>query len=392
MPDTNTSLISKIKIGETIYNIKDAVARMDIAAIKRITDALGTAANENITTTGITQNGTDVPLAKDVYSFVKSEVASIAGAMHFRGTYATLDAAKAAITDPAVGDVILVGTAEYIYGGTPADWQIFGDEGVYETKANAESTYVKKTLTIAGIDLTDAITDTELKAKLGIDNLGDLAYADQAEATLTDYATGITGASYTPAGSITVTAGTATSTAITSTGDYTPAGAVALAKDNANGVAITGTVAAPDITVTPTTGTVVTAVTPGTLPSFTPTAGTFATEGMKVSVDTTDTEMLVFGAADIGSAIASAVFNAGTQTSATTGTAMTGATATASAPAFTGDKFSATFTGTKATVSVDGNYDKMGAPTATFTGTAATITPTLTKGSKTVTVDPVAKT
>ena len=76
---------------------------------------------------------------------------------------------------------------------------------------------------------------------------------------------------------------------------------------------------------------------------------------------------------------------------------MTGATASASAPAFTGGKIaatfagtqtaiSATFTGSEGDVNVSGNYDKAGVQTSTFSGTEATITPTLKTGNKEVTV------
>jgi hypothetical protein len=92
-------------------------------------------------------------------------------------------------------------------------------------------------------------------------------------------------------------------------------------------------------------------------------------------------------------------FSAGTLP--TLGSAITVATgiktASASAPEFTGDRFEATFagtsdtisasfTGTQGSVSVSGNYDKVSKVEGAFTGTAATVTPTLTKGNKTITV------
>ena len=119
--------------------------------------------------------------------------------------------------------------------------------------------------------------------------------------------------------------------------------------------------------------------------------------------------MLVFTAAAKADALTGTGFNAGSYTAAsfdagslpTLGTAQTVVTgiasASATAPTFTGDKFGATFSGTEASiaatfagtegaVSVSGNYDKAGVESAGFTGTEATITPTLTKGSKTITV------
>jgi hypothetical protein len=71
--------------------------------------------------------------------------------------------------------------------------------------------------------------------------------------------------------------------------------------------------------------------------------------------------------------------------------------ATSSAISFSGDKFGATFSGssteisadfegTAGSVSVSGNYDKASVKSTGFTGTEDTITPTLTTGNKTVTV------
>lgn len=70
---------------------------------------------------------------------------------------------------------------------------------------------------------------------------------------------------------------------------------------------------------------------------------------------------------------------------------------TAAAPAFTGDKIGATFSGsnvaitasfagTEGDVKVDGSYDKATSAASSFEGTAATITPKLVVGNKTVTV------
>lgn len=198
----------------------------------------------------------------------------------------------------------------------------------------------------------------------------------------------------------------------------TATGTVAIAADNENGFQVTGTVAAPTVTVTPQTVKIRGITGVGTLPSYTAAQYTapsvtesksaFATAGMVAAVDGTDTEMLVISAAGTAEALTSTGFNAGSFTDGqfSTGTlptmaeptaVMTGATASASAPTFTGGKIAATFTGTQAAisatfagtegdVSVSGNYDKAGVQTSTFSGTEATITPTLKTGNKEVTV------
>lgn len=391
MAETNP-VISKLKIGAQVYNLKDIAAQSDIAAIKAITDALGDAANKDVAT-AITENGTELPTAGAVYTAITNATKDIAGAMHYRGKVtATSD-----ITDPKAGDVVLVGTKEYIYGGDPAAWAELGDEGIYLTTTLAAQTYVPKTTTIAGIDLQDAITKDELLTALGLagegGSLGDLAFADETEVTVTDYATGITGAAYTPAGTISVTAGAGTETDITSTGNFTPVGSVALTKDNDAGTfQVSGTVSKPTITVSGTEGNVVTGITGGTPASFSSTDGTYATAGLKAEIDATDTEMLVFSAAPTATAVATASYTAAVEPTIATGKALTAATAALDdAPAFTGDKFTPAFTGTQGAVSVDGKYEKAGVPTATFTGTAATITPTLDVGNKTIVAGPKAQ-
>jgi hypothetical protein len=273
--------------------------------------------------------------------------------------------------------------------------------------------------------MQDNITADELKTAL---ELKALAYKDSASATLTDYATGINGAAYTPAGSVAVTLNH-TSTTMSADGTFTPAGTVSgnvtaagtvsIARDDENGTAVSGTVSAPAITVTPTTTQVQHIDSVGTLPSYTAAqyvapsvteaSAQFASVGLVAAMDGEDTEMLVFSAAGKAAALTATGFNAGSYTAAefnagalpTLGAAQTVVTgiekAEASAPTFSGDKFGATFAGsqvaisadfagTEGNVSVSGNYDKAGVESAAFTGTEATITPELVVGNKTITV------
>lgn len=414
------AVLSKIKVNDVVYDLKDASARTDLATMLggQAAKALGTAAWVDTVTT-ITEDGAKIPVESAVYAAIQSAVAGLAGAMHFRGVVES----TAKVTNPKAGDIVIIGVKEYVYDGT--NWAELGDESIYLTIATAAETYVTKTTTIAGIDLKDNITAAELKTALG---LKALAYKDSASATLTDYATGITGATYTPAGSVAVTL-SQTSTAMQSSGAFKPsgnvsgtttaAGTVAIARDDANGVAVSGTVSAPTITVTPSTTEVQHIESVGTLPSYTAAKYTapsvneaksqFATEGVVAAMDGSDAELLVISAAGKSNALTGTGFNAGSYTAAsfnagslpTLGTAQTVVTgiasASATAPTFTGDKFGATFTGTEAainatfagtegTVKVTGNYDKADVESAGFTGNEATITPTLVKGSKTVTV------
>ena len=414
------AVLSKIKVGETIYDLKDASARADLSTMLggQAAKALGTAAWVDTVTT-ITEDGAKIPVESAVHAAIQTAVAGLTGAMHFRGVVEN----TSEVSDPKSGDIVIIGVKEYVYDGKA--WKELGDESIYLTIATAAETYVTKTTTIAGIDLKDNVTADELKSALG---LKALAYKDSASGTVTDYVTGLTGAAYTPAGSVDVELNH-TSTAMQSSGSFKPAGnvsgtttaagTVAIARDDVNGVQVSGTVSAPTITVTPNTTEVQHIDSVGTLPSYTAakytapsvneSKGSFATEGVVAEMDGTDTEMLVISAAGKSNALTGTGFNAGSYTAAsfnagslpTLGTAQTVVTgiasASATAPTFTGDKFGATFSGqeaaisaifagTEGTVNVTGNYDKAGVKSAGFTGNEATITPTLTKGSKTITV------
>ena len=411
---SNTPVLSKVKIGSEIYWLKDADVRALLdtykGAVKYDVDTAFSADSENLAT------------SKAIAAYLEGAIAGLTGAMHFAGVKTEEEFADGALAG-ASGDVIIVGTTEYVYDGEK--WVEIGDEGVYATKEGVKKDYVQKTFTIANIDMQDNITADELKAAL---ELKALAYKDSASATLTDYATGINGAEYTPAGNVSVTLNH-TSTAMTSAGTFTPAGtvsgnvtaagAVTIARDDANGTAVSGTVSAPTITVTPVTAQVQHINSVGTLPSYTAaqyvapsvaeTSSQFASEGLVAAMDAEDAEMLVFSAASKASALTATGFNAGSYTAAefnagalpTLGAAQTVVTgiekAEASAPTFTGDKFGATFAGsqvaitadfagTEGIISVSGNYDKAGVEAAGFTGTAATITPELVTGNKTITV------
>lgn len=403
----NLPVLSKVKIGNDYYFFKDADAR-------KILDTFGAAVTYNVDA-AVAEDGAGLITSGAVHAYVTDYVTNITGgAMTFLGIKDELPLTG----NP--GEVVIVGTAEYVYAD--GKWNLYGDEGVYATIAGVEEAYVKKTLTIAGIDLKDAITADELKTALG---LKALAYKDSASGTIEGIVTGVNDATYTPAGSVEVKLNSA-STAMESTGSFTPAGTVSgtttaagtvtIARDDANGVAVSGTVSAPTITVTPATAEVQHIDSLGQLPSYTAAKYTapsvteakaqFASEGM---VATVEGEELILSAAGKADALTATGFNAGSYEAAqfnagalpTLGVAQTVVTgiteAKASAPVFSGDKFGATFAGQEAAiaatfagqegaVAVSGNYDKVGLESATFAGTEATISHTVATGNKAVTV------
>lgn len=353
----NIPVISKLTIGDKTYYLKDA-------EVRELLKTLGTAAQKNVAAgVGADEQGLVTG------AMVQAAIAGISGSMHFRGVFTS----TAEVTDPAAGDVIIVGVKEYVYGGDPADWHELGDETLYALK----------TVTIGTQNLSANINLDTLAADMG---LGALAKKDSATGTVAGQTISGLKAKGNAAGSIAVEL-TQTSTAATLTkSDYTPsgdisgsvtaAGTVSIAKDADNGTQISGSVSAPTVTVTPTTDTIKKVTSVGTLPTkaadtFTPngddtfTAGSQAAWSANVD-DASETLSFSFTTNTLPTFTQGAkasyeegTFNAGTLPElAAAGTqVVTGITsATASAPVFTGDKFAASFTGASANI------------TATFTG------------------------
>lgn len=354
----NIPVISKLTIGDKTYYLKDAEAR-------ELLKTLGTAAKKDVAAgVGADEQGL-VTGAQ-----VQAAIAGISGSMHFRGVVTSFDD----ITDPAAGDVIIIGVKEYVYGGEPATWHELGDESIYALK----------TVTIGTQNLSANINLDTLATDMG---LGKLAKKDSATGTVAGQtisgvkATGNITGSIAVALNQTATAATLAKSAYTPAGeiaaDVTATGKVAIAKDAENGVQISGSVSAPTVTVTPATDSIKKVTSVGTLPTkaadiFTANGDDTFTAGSKAAWsanvdDASETLSFSFTANDLPTfkqgakaSYTEGAFDAGSlPTLAAEGTAVvTGITsATATAPVFTGDKFAATFTGDKNTVN------------ASFTGT-----------------------
>lgn len=380
----NVPVISKLTIGEKTYYLKDAEARELLAT-------LGTAAKKDVAA-GVSAEEQGLVTGAQV----QAAIAGISGSMHFRGVFDSLDA----VTDPAAGDVVIVGVKEYVYGGEPAAWHELGDETIYALK----------TVTIGTQNLSANINLDTLATDMG---LGKLAKKDSATGTVAGQTISGLKAKGNTAGSIAVGLTQTSTAAVLTKSDYTPsgdvtgsvtaAGSVSIAKDAENGTQISGSVSAPTVTVTPATDTIKKVTSVGTLPTkaadtFTPNGDDKFTQGSQAAwsanVDeASETLSFSFTANDLPTFTQGAkasyeegTFDAGKLPElAATGTqVVTGITsATATAPVFTGDKFAASFTGASADITatfagektsvVSGvNYDKatVDAEKTTFTGAA----------------------
>lgn len=395
---TQTKLISKLTVGSEVYYLKDSEAR-DLLAL------LGTAAKKDVAA-GVSAEDHGLVTGAQV----QAAIAGLSGAMHFRGVVAALPATTEGYED---GDVILIGTKEYVCSA--GKWVELGDEGIYALKS----------VTIGTQDLSKNISLDVLKTDLG---LGALAYKDSATGTVAGETISGVKATGQSTGSIDV-ALTQTATAATlAHEDYIPAGdvtgtvvangSVGIAKSDA-GTQISGTVSAPTVTVTPATDSIKKVTSVGTLPTkaadtFVPNGDDQFTAGSQAawsaSVDNNETLSFSF------TANALPTFTQGAKASYTEGaftqgtlptlaeagtTVVTGITkAEASAPVFTGDKFAATFTGASADITatfagekksiISGvTYDKAAVDTANTKFNAAAIelaVGDITVASKSVTV------
>lgn len=452
--------ISKIKINEQApLNIKDAQGRADLLTLRgsHALTALGSAAWLNVV-----DEVTDGNLNPVTSNAVADAIAALGQALRFVGIATKQEGETEAqavenqfpAASQTAGAVAICGAKEFICAGNPLSWHEFGDDvNLYLTKTEAAATYVKKALTIAGIDLNDDVTAAELKTALG---LGAMAYANQASGSLSTVDSGSVVAGkageynvsaqtvsvpktyaaldVTPAGDVTVTKKTAGSVEYQKATSATLSGAAASEGQTAN-YTPAGTVSAPHITAsvdlketevaTVTNAGTAYELSDGDVTQAADTTSTFAKTGMLAALDEGDAECLVFTDAQTANAVTASgaitytkqAFTAGALPTFSTKNVVikTGSTASAAldnAPVFsgTGAVLSAelNYTPTAGTL-VDAEYE------AGFSGTKKSVTPTVattenasvsqgkvTVGSdtfavdfvrtaKTVTVDPIAK-
>lgn len=433
-PSAKSNYLSKVKIGEAVYWVKDAELReiLNSAATKTAIETIITAGE------GINNNHDTIPTTKALVDWLEAQIQGLTGAMHFAGvtdpesgdTFEERVADLYGSNTPEAGDLVIDGTKEYVYDGT--SWKELGDEGLYVTKPELETAL--QNLSVAGVAMgaDKAITKEELITALGLKSL---AFKDEASGTVvvptaSQTLTGVakadtynltgtavevpqtfTSLDVTPAGNVTLTSDTAAAVAydkattasyqkvsevaVTSaaagegTPNYTPAGNVTLPSFTGAFTAQTTTVA----TVTD-PGTAFT-LSDGAVTQGTDTTSPFTTEGVTAAMDTTDTEMLVFTAAATSNAVtASGTINYTKQTiSGALPTFGQANVATGGTVAVTADG-DASFTGTGAIISATPNFEAASAAVATESATATVTQPvfsaTFTGTSKTVT--PVAAT
>lgn len=381
----SSPVLSKVKFGNQTYYMKDA-------DVRAILDTFGNIVTEN-KATKIENGATGIPNADQVYDFVVQQVTEVGKALNL---IAATD--HTTVEDPRVGDFVVESDgSEWVYDGN--GWREVG----------SENAYVKKTFTIAGVNMQDNITVAELQEAL---ELKALAFKDSGTVKITtidsmnQFSTGKAGsydvsasevsvpATYnaldvTPAGSVTIEAGTAAAASYDKTTSVSVASAAPADGQTAN-YTPAGEVTVTNVTVTPSNVSVAKVTNAGTayqlsagsVSQAADTKSQFATEGVVASIGTgDDAETLILVAAGT----ADAVTAAGAVT-------YTDPTLTGSLPTFGEESVvsgissasaTASFSGSGVVLSATPAYTSADATvtqptfTGSFSGTSKSVTPTV---------------
>ena len=374
----NDNVLSKVKFGDITYYLKDA-------AVRTILDTFGNVVTLN-KANSITANGTGLVDAATIYAYVGQQVGTLGQVLNLLSA-----TDHTAVSNPQTGDFVIESDGkEWLYDGET--WRVVGDE----------SSYVLKTTTVAGVDLADNITKAELQEAL---ELGALAYMDTGSVKVTtpdsinSFSTGKAGsysvsstavsvpATYsaldvTPAGSVEITAGTAAAASYDKTTGVTVATAAPGEGQSAT-YTPAGSVTVTNVTVTPSNASVATVTDSGTAYQLTAgsmtqgndTTSTFATQGVVVSIGEDNSGS---GGADESETLI--IANASTSSAVTaSGTVTyTNPTLSGSLPTFGSQTVVAGISSASATASFSGTGVMINA-TPTYTSSSATMTqPTFT--------------
>lgn len=387
----NDNVLSKVKFGNTTYYLKDA-------AVRSIMDTFG-----NVVTldkaNSITANGTGLVDAQTVYNYVGQQVGTLGQVLNLRS-----ESDHTTISNPQTGDFVVESDhKEWLYDGEA--WRQVGDE----------SSYVLKSAKVAGVDLQDDITVAELQQAL---ELGALAYKSSGSVKVTTidsfnsmtvadagtYNVSSTPVSVpatysaldvTPAGSVSIEAGTAAAASYDKVSSVAISAAAPVEGTSVANYTPSGSVSVTNVTVTPSTVSVATVtdngtayqLTDGSVSQGSDSTSAFATEGVVVSIGADNSGS---GGADESETLIitnAATSNAVTQSGTVTYTKPTlsgslptfgsetvvdGITSASAQASFSGDgtvlSANPSFTATSATMTQP-TY------TASFTGTSKSVTP-----------------
>lgn len=345
---SNLPVLSKMKIGNTYYYLKDADVR---GLLNSIDDDIWAGLLVGFGTIGDPKDNNKFVNAAEVKRYVDEQAAVAFDLV----VLDELPAANESSWNTYHNSIVLIPKGS-------AQTQNAKDEYIIvRSGAVGSYTYAWEKIGDTEIDLSGYVTDISyetvshtLKQTKGtvtttIHEFGDFADADQGEFTVNDYVTGVSSAKVTAEGSI----------------------SGAIVKDDSNGVTISGTVSKPNVNVTVTTATIAIIDSVGSAPSLSTASYNLYEQGIVATVGSSgdDAECLIFSNAGLAATFNGvSSWSAGAAPTTKTQTILSTVSAElASAPQFTGDRFA--FAGS-------------------FSGTQVDASITLSTGTKTVTVNP----
>lgn len=372
---THTPVLSKVKLGNAIYYLKDA-------DVRAILDTFGNSVTYSVAN-AIADGNEGLVTSDLVYDFVNRQIGAVGDILNLRSESDHTD-----IESPSAGDFVVEDDgSEWLYVGSTGGWREIGSEGAY----------VLKTFTIAGIDMQDNITVAELQTALG---LKALAYKDKGTVSIStidsinNFSTGKAGSysvsstpvsvpktysslDVTPAGTVSITPETAAAASY----DKTTSVSIATSSPEEGASATytpSGSVTVTNVTVTPATGSVATVtdngqayqLSSGSVSHATDTTSAFATEGIVASIGTDNSAT---GGEDESETLILTVANTTDAVTAVGAITYTDPTLSGSLPTFGTQSVVTGITSASATASFSGNGVMINA-TPAYTASSATIT------------------
>ena len=365
--DKYTPVLSKVTLpsGQTYY-FKDREAREKIEELANYSEFIG------VTTTDIVEGetGADIIINGETYTAEKGNIVIHGNKEYiFDGEYWHEFGDLSAIVD-MLGELAYVDTASgpYTPQGTVSQPTFTGSEGTVSVSGTLTDSEITATFTGSVGDVT-ASGSTAGQTVVISGGSGTATYTPEGTVSKPEFngEPGNISISYTPEGNITATfTGSKGNVSVSGV----PNGIIQMAeivKSLTGNYTPTGTVSAPTVTINASTDTITPIVSVGTLPSLN-------NDLLDVAIGA-ESEELVFSRIS-----ASTAFSAGTLPAfaSEAKTFMTSATASATAPAFTGDTvlISATFSGSDSTFT--GPYTPSGSIDATFNGSLTSLASTFT--------------
>lgn len=111
--------------------------------------------NSTLGTHGISDSGN----SPTVWGEIKAIQDNISNGLHFRGVFTD----KNKVDNPKPGDLIIIGTQEYVYNDTNSEWQELGDENTHATYNYVDTKLADK---VAELEKADEALETKLQGNI----------------------------------------------------------------------------------------------------------------------------------------------------------------------------------------------------------------------------------